>query len=94
MRLKLVPQETNWDFFKRNKLTLGLSVLLILVGFASFMLQGLNYGIDFRGGTTYDVGSGLLWELHGVERDELLPIELADWIELATPFNSDPVRPR
>ncbi|MEM9582438.1 MAG: protein translocase subunit SecF [Pseudomonadota bacterium] len=52
MRLKLVPQNTNWDFFKRNKLTLGLSVLLILVGFASFMIQGLNYGIDFRGGTT------------------------------------------
>ncbi len=52
MRLKLVPQNTNWDFFKRNKLTLGLSVVLILVGFASFMLQGLNYGIDFRGGTT------------------------------------------
>ncbi|WP_298292506.1 protein translocase subunit SecF [uncultured Litoreibacter sp.] len=52
MRLKLVPQQTNWDFFSRSKWTLGLSVLLIVVGFASFMIQGLNYGIDFRGGTT------------------------------------------
>jgi preprotein translocase subunit SecF len=52
MRLKLVPANTNFDFFKRNTLTLGLSVLLILIGFASFMIQGLNYGIDFQGGTT------------------------------------------
>ncbi len=52
MRLKLVPQKTSWDFFSRAKYTLGLSVLLIIVGFASFMYQGLNYGIDFRGGTT------------------------------------------
>ena len=52
MRLKLVPSETNWDFFSKSKWTLGLSVLLIIVGFASFMIQGLNYGIDFKGGTT------------------------------------------
>lgn len=52
MRLKLVPQGTNWDFFSKSKITLGLSVLLILIGFASFMIQGLNYGIDFKGGTT------------------------------------------
>ncbi len=25
---------------------------MVVVGFASFLLQGLNYGIDFRGGTT------------------------------------------
>ena len=52
MRLKLVPQETSFDFFKRWKLWLGLSGLAMVVAFASFMLQGLNYGIDFRGGTT------------------------------------------
>ena len=52
MRLKLVPEKTSFDFFKRNTWTLGLSVLLILIGFASFMIQGLNYGIDFQGGTT------------------------------------------
>ena len=52
MRLKLVPQETSFDFFKRWKLWLGLSGLAMVVAFASFMVQGLNYGIDFRGGTT------------------------------------------
>ncbi len=52
MRLKLVPKETSFDFFGRWKLWLGLSALLMVVAFGSFMLRGLNYGIDFRGGTT------------------------------------------
>ncbi|MEY8842588.1 protein translocase subunit SecF, partial [Cribrihabitans sp. XS_ASV171] len=52
MRLRLVPQETSFDFFKRWKLWLGISAIMVIVGFASFALQGLNFGIDFRGGTT------------------------------------------
>ena len=52
MRLKLVPSETNWDFFRLWKMWLGISAFMMVVAFASFALQGLNYGIDFRGGTT------------------------------------------
>ncbi|SDW26447.1 protein translocase subunit SecF [Litoreibacter albidus] len=52
MRLKLVPTVTSWDFFGKWKVWLGISLVMIVVGMASFMIQGLNYGIDFRGGTT------------------------------------------
>ena len=52
MRLRLVPQQTSFDFFKRWKLWLGISALMMVVAFGSFMVRGLNYGIDFRGGTT------------------------------------------
>jgi len=52
MRLRLVPKETSFDFFKRWKLWLGVSALLMVMAFGSFMVQGLNFGIDFRGGTT------------------------------------------
>lgn len=52
MRLRLIPQDTSFDFFGRPKLWLGISVVLILVALGSFALRGLNYGIDFRGGTT------------------------------------------
>ena len=52
MRLRLVPKETNWDFFGRAKLWLGISGLLMVIAFVSFLVQGLNYGIDFSGGTT------------------------------------------
>src|SRR6056297_451550 len=47
--LRLVPEITNWDFFKRWRLSLGLSAVLIVIAGGSFLLQGLNYGIDFRG---------------------------------------------
>jgi preprotein translocase subunit SecF len=52
MRLRLVKQDTKFDFFSRSKMWIGLSVVLMVVGFASFLYQGLNYGIDFKGGTT------------------------------------------
>ena len=52
MRLKLVPAQTAWDFFARPTLTLGISGVLMVLALVSFMLQGLNFGIDFRGGTT------------------------------------------
>ena len=77
MRLRLVPQETHFDFFKRWKLWLGLSALLMVVGFASFMVQGLNFGIDFRGGTTIRTQSAQAVDV-GVYRDALAPLELGD----------------
>lgn len=52
MRLRLVPKETSWDFFSRPVLWLGISGGLMVLAMISFFLQGLNFGIDFRGGTT------------------------------------------
>ncbi len=52
MRLRLVKQDTKFDFFSRSKMWLGVSVILMVLSLGSFMMQGLNYGIDFRGGTT------------------------------------------
>jgi len=50
--LRLVPQDTSVDFFSRWKLWLGISGVLITVAIGSFAVQGLNFGIDFKGGTT------------------------------------------
>ncbi|MEM9344769.1 MAG: protein translocase subunit SecF [Pseudomonadota bacterium] len=52
MRLKLVPTATNFDFFSRPVMWLGISAVLIVLAIGSFLIQGLNYGIDFSGGTT------------------------------------------
>jgi len=52
MRLKLVPSETKIDFFKQARLTFGVSVLAVVLSIVVFFVMGLNYGIDFRGGTT------------------------------------------
>ncbi|KNG95372.1 protein translocase subunit SecF [Pseudaestuariivita atlantica] len=77
MRLKLVPQETNWDFFSRSKLWLGISALLMVVAFISFMVQGLNFGIDFRGGTTIRTESAQPVDVAGY-RAALDALELGD----------------
>ena len=77
MRLKLIPESTSFDFFKRWKLWLGISAVMIIVGFASFALQGLNYGIDFRGGTTIRTESTTAIDV-GAYRDALQPLELGD----------------
>ena len=52
MRLRLVPEGTSWDFFRFSRATFGFSVLLVVVSLALEALVGLNFGIDFRGGTT------------------------------------------
>ena len=50
--LRLVKSETSVNFLGRWKLSLGISAVLIVIAAGSFMLQGLNFGIDFKGGTT------------------------------------------
>jgi preprotein translocase subunit SecF len=77
MRLKLVPQETSFDFFSRWKIWLGISGLMMVVAFTSFMLQGLNFGIDFRGGTTIRTQSAQEIDV-GAYRDAIAPLELGD----------------
>jgi preprotein translocase subunit SecF len=52
MRLKLVPSSTNWDFFRLSSVTLGASAIAVIVSIVLFFVVGLNFGIDFRGGTT------------------------------------------
>ena len=77
MRLKLVPQNTSFDFFKLWKVWLGISGLMMVVAFTSFMLQGLNFGIDFRGGTTIRTQSAVEIDV-GTYRDAIAPLELGD----------------
>lgn len=77
MRLRLVPAETKWDFFERYKLWLGISAFMMVVAFASFALQGLNYGIDFRGGTTIRTDSRMEIDIAGY-RSAIEPLQLGD----------------
>lgn len=51
-RLRLAPEKTNIDFFRHQWLTFGGSMALMVIAFLAWGLMGLNYGIDFKGGTT------------------------------------------
>ncbi|MFQ6552788.1 protein translocase subunit SecF [Aestuariibius insulae] len=78
MRLRLVPKDTTWDFFSRSKLWLGISAFMMVVAFISFLIQGLNFGIDFRGGTTIRTESTQVVDV-GAYREALAPLELGDF---------------
>jgi len=59
MRLKLVRSETNFNFFRKWKFWITISLVLIFFSGVSLVVMGLNYGIDFRGGTTIRTESSL-----------------------------------
>ena len=52
MRLRLVPENTIWDFFRVAPITFGASIVVFLASIAIYFVVGLNFGIDFRGGTS------------------------------------------
>lgn len=51
-RLKLVPDETKINFFRWQWLTFGISAVLMTASVIVTLVMGLNFGIDFKGGTT------------------------------------------
>ncbi|MBD3625398.1 MAG: protein translocase subunit SecF [Rhodobacteraceae bacterium] len=78
MRLKIVPDQTNFDFFKLQKFSLGLSALLIVVSVVMFAVQGLNFGIDFRGGTMLTAATEKEPDV-AIYRETLSELDLGDF---------------
>jgi preprotein translocase subunit SecF len=53
--LRLVPDDTKFDFMRFRRISFPVSALLSLVALGLFFFHGLNFGIDFRGGTLMEV---------------------------------------
>ena len=73
---RLYHGETTFDFVGNKRRWFVLSGVVILVGLASLLTRGLNFGIDFEGGTVWEVRA------RGVSvaeaRDALRPVGLGD----------------
>jgi preprotein translocase subunit SecF len=57
---RLYHGETSYDFMGKKRFWFTVSAVVILIGFASLGIRGLNFGIDFRGGTEWEVRSHTL----------------------------------
>ncbi|GGB54194.1 hypothetical protein GCM10011316_27780 [Roseibium aquae] len=53
--LRLVPDNTHLKFMWLRKVSFPASILLVLASIALFVTVGLNYGIDFKGGTIIEL---------------------------------------
>ncbi len=60
MRLRLVPDKTSINFFApwAMRVWLGVSILGMVLSVVLFLVMGLNYGVDFRGGTIIMTSTG------------------------------------
>lgn len=45
----------NFDFIGKRKFSYALSCILLIAGIVSLFVQGLNFGVDFTGGTVFQV---------------------------------------
>ena len=53
--LRIVPDNTKFDFTRFRRISFPISALLSIVAITLFFTPGLNFGIDFKGGTLLEV---------------------------------------
>jgi len=55
--LRIVPDDTKFDFTRFRRISFPISALLTIAAIVLFFTHGLNFGIDFKGGTLMEVQS-------------------------------------
>ena len=53
--LRIVPDDTHFDFTRFRRISFPISAALSIVAITLFFTHGLNFGIDFKGGTLLEV---------------------------------------
>ncbi|WP_103172685.1 protein translocase subunit SecF [Paracoccus sp. SY] len=76
-RLKLVPDHTTINFFRWQWLTFGISAVAMVISVVLIATMGLNFGIDFKGGTTIRTESSTAFEV-GDYREALDDLGFSD----------------
>ena len=75
--LKLVPAETKVDFIRVHIASFIVSISLVIASLGLFFTQGLNFGIDFKGGTLIEIGTNGPADIAGL-RDVIGNLDLGE----------------
>lgn len=70
--MQLIRPDINIDFIGKRKIALALSGLMIMISLGALAVKGLNFGIDFTGGTLVEVKFSQAPEISDV-RKALIP---------------------
>ncbi len=62
-------RDYNFDFMKIRKIGFSVAVALVLASIASFVVKGLNFGIDFQGGILVEVSSTKSVDISTLRKD-------------------------
>ncbi len=55
--LRIVPDDTKFDFMRFRRISFPISAVLSIIAMLLFFFNGLNFGVDFVGGTLIEVQS-------------------------------------
>ena len=53
--LRIVPDDTKFDFMRFRRISFPMSALLSILAITLYFVHGLNFGIEFKGGTLMEV---------------------------------------
>jgi preprotein translocase subunit SecF len=53
--MRIVPDDTKFDFMRFRRISFPISALLTIMAITLYFTHGLNFGIDFRGGSLLEV---------------------------------------
>ena len=75
--LKLVPSTPDFKFVRYNRRAFVVSSVLIIGSLVAFLMQGLNFGIDFKGGILVEISSSEPVDIGNV-RGRMQTLELGE----------------
>jgi len=67
--MQFLSNETNIQFMSKRHLAAAFSIILVIVSLSSLVMQGLNFGIDFTGGTMIELGYQEEADLNEIRED-------------------------
>ena len=53
--LRIVPDDTKFDFMRFRRISFPISAMMSIIAISLYFFHGLNFGIDFRGGTLIEI---------------------------------------